>query len=98
MFDFGKITEALSGVLGSQAAQALQPDDLLQQLQEAGLNIESLQGLSPPEILDLIQQHGIDPSQFNFAELSGVLENLGVNPQLTDLASSFFDRQGGGER
>lgn len=98
MFDFGKITEALSGLLGSQAAQALQPEDLLHQLQQAGLNLESLQGLSQPEFLDLIQQHGIDPSQFDLAELSGVLENLGVNPQLTDLASSFFDRQGDGER
>lgn len=91
MFDFGKITDALGGLLTGQSqsnpAEAAGIADLLAQ---AGIDPALLDGLSQEEILGLLQQHGIDLGHLDPAQLGELLQGSDIAGNLTQMASDWL--------
>lgn len=102
MFDFSKIGETLTELIGGRdLGGVLQPGGLLETLQNIGLDPAQLQNASMPEVLQLLQDRGIDVTQLPVAELEALLQNIGVGQNagvgenLADLAASLTGRQSG---
>lgn len=97
MFDFARITETISGLVGSLGSEAgAQAQSLPDLLQNVGLDPSILTGLSETEIGSLLASYGIDISQFAEGELTQFVEGLGLTEsadQISGLWNSFGDHR-----
>ena len=96
MFDFSRLTDTISGLVGSLGSQAGTAQSLPEVLQNVGLDPSILSGLSETEIGSLLASYGIDISQFAEGELTQFVEGLGLSEganQLTSLWNTFGDHR-----
>jgi hypothetical protein len=96
MFDFSRLTDTISGLVGSLGSQAGTAQSLPDVLQNVGLDPSILSGLSETEIGSLLASYGIDVSQFAEGELTQFVEGLGLSEggtQLTSLWNTFGDHR-----
>jgi hypothetical protein len=95
MFDFSRITDAISGLVGALGSEAgAQASNLTDMLQTAGVDPGMLAGLSETEIASLLGSYGIDISQFAEGELGQLVQGLGL-PEGADQLSSLWNSLGG---
>jgi len=79
MLDFSRLTETISDFVGSIAGPAAEtPANLLDLLNNAGLDPSALTGMAPEEIVSLLAEHGIDPSALAEGQLDELLANAGL--------------------
>ena len=96
MFDFSRLTDTISGLVGSLGSQAGTAQSLPDVLQNVGLDPSILSGLSETEIGSLLASYGIDISQFAEGEMTQFVEGLGLSEganQLTSLWNTFGDHR-----
>lgn len=97
MFDFSRLTDTISGLVGALGPEAAgHAQSLPEVLQNVGLDPSILTGLSETEIGSLLASYGIDISQFAEGELTQFAEGLGLPEgagQLTSLWNSFSDHR-----
>ena len=96
MFDFSRLTDTISGLVGSLGSQAGTAQSLPEVLQNVGLDPSILSGLSETEIGSLLASYGIDISQFAEGEMTQFVEGLGLSEganQLTSLWNTFGDHR-----
>lgn len=91
MFDLGKITDAIGGLLSGQT-QAAQTEGggIAELLASAGIDPALLDGLSQEEIIALLQQYGIDPGLIDPAQLGELFQNNDIAGNLTQMASDWL--------
>lgn len=97
MFDFSRLTDTISGLVGSLGSQSDAAQTLPDLLQNVGLDPSILSGLSETEIGSLLASYGIDISQFAEGELTQFVEGLGLSEgassQLSSLWNTFGDHR-----
>ncbi|MDX2290457.1 MAG: hypothetical protein NW217_16780 [Hyphomicrobiaceae bacterium] len=95
MFDFGRIGEMVSGLLGGALQDAATPAGLLEVLEQAGIDPTSLAGLDQGQILELLSQHGVD-AQFienlDLSALSDILAQGDGGQAITEVLSRLTNR------
>jgi len=98
MLDFGRFGEMVSGLLGGALqGSAAQVDiaNILDTLQQAGIDPASLAGLDHTQILELLQQHGVDASLLENFDVATLVQGLGQGEGLqaiTDVVSRVTQR------
>lgn len=95
MFDFGRIGEMVSGLLGGGLQETAANGGILQLLEQAGIDPASLAGLDQAQILDLLAQHGVDASVLANLDLGAITQALGQGEGLqaiTDIVSRVTQR------
>lgn len=93
VFDFGRITDAISSLMsGAAAQQAMQAGSAADVLSSLGLDPALLDGLSQSEILARLEQHGIDPAQLGADQIQALMQNVEIPPAITDIAQAWLDR------
>lgn len=91
MFDFSRLTESLSGLFGNApVADSPMSGDAMSLLQNAGLDPGLLEGLTQHQLFEMLAQYGIDPAQLGADQLAQLLPNIGVDPQLTEVATNLL--------
>lgn len=80
MFDLAKFTEVMSSWLGAAAANA--GGDVLQRLDDLGINPAVFDGLDAGQIGYLLTRHGMDLSALGDAEIAQIAERLGGGSEL----------------
>lgn len=95
MFDFSRLTDALSGFLGGSAAE----HGLGSALSEAGIDLGQLRGLAPDQIMDVLGQNGVDLASFAPEEVQQLLGGFGSGEGGLDaLAGGWLGGEGPDER
>jgi hypothetical protein len=95
MFDFGKITDAIGGLLSGQSqANPAQTGGITDLLAQAGIDPALLDGLSQEEIIGLLQQHGIDLGHLDPAQLSELFQGTDIAGNLSQMASDWLASRG----
>lgn len=95
MFDFGKITDAIGGLLSSQSqANPAEAGGLGDLLAQAGIDPALLDGLSQEEILGLLQQHGIDLGHLDPAQLGELFQGSNIAGNISQMASEWLASRG----
>ncbi len=91
MFDFAKLTDTVSRLLGGTAVDITeQSGGIHDLLQNAGLDPGLLQGLDQTQIFELLSQYGIDPSQLGADQINELAQTFGVSEHLTSVASDWL--------
>ena len=91
MFDLSRLTEVVSGLFGGTAAtELLQGSELINVLNNAGIDPSQLAGLGEGQITDLLAEHGIDPSQFAAADLQSLASEFGLGDHLVGPVAGLF--------
>lgn len=77
MFDLGRITDMLGGLVGGSVQEIIERGNILETLQSSGLDPSLLQGLDHTQVLEFLQQHGIDVSALGETDLAALLQQIG---------------------
>lgn len=94
MFDFSRITDAISSFMSSPAVPyAGESGAAPQLLADLGIDPALLDGLNQGEILGLLEQHGIDPSQLAGDQLAELFQHAGAAQPLVDYAQAWLEHQ-----
>lgn len=93
MFDFSRITDAISSFMSSPAgSHAGESGAAPQLLEDLGIDPALLDGLNQGEILGLLEQHGIDPAQLGGDQLAELFQHAGAAQPLIDAAQSWLEQ------
>lgn len=90
MFDFSRITDAVESVLGGDNP-ALDPGALLQQVQDAGIDVSQFEGLAPEQILQTLSEQGFDLTQFDAGQFGEFAAQFGSGEGVTGALESLMD-------
>lgn len=95
MFDFGKLTETIGGLIsGSRHDTPVEGSGIAELLSNAGIDPAQLAGLDQNQIFELLQQYGIDPTALDVGQISELLHNGTVGGNLAELAQSWLSSRG----
>ncbi len=95
MFDFGRIGEMVSGLLGGALQDTAANGGIMQLLEQAGIDPASLAGLDQAQIMDLLIQHGVDANLLENLDFGALTQVLGQGEGLqgiADIASRLTQR------
>ena len=96
MFDFGKITDAIGGLLSNGQSQLPEgAGGIAQILQNAGVDPALLDGLNQEEVLAFLQQQGIDTSAIDPGQIMQLLQHSGVTGNLGEIAQAWLESRKG---
>lgn len=85
MFDFSRLTETITDLVGSFTSQSEQGTSVLDALQSAGLDPSVLTGLSEAEIANLLEGIGVDPAQIAEGQIGELLASVGLDSNLPSI-------------
>lgn len=89
MFDFGRLVETVTSMVGGAAADN-GVDAIMQRLGDFGIDPSMLQGLDATQIMDVLSQHGVDLSQFDASQLTDLVGQLGGGQQIAESISQWL--------
>jgi hypothetical protein len=98
MFDFSKIAETITGLVGGAGSAAEVPANALEMLQSAGIDPSALAGLSQDQILEVLSSHGLDPAILMDGQVQDILAGLGLNEGIAGTLAGLWGGEGGGGR
>ena len=88
MFDLTRFTELVGDFIGeANAGGGVQ--QILQNLEDHGIDISQLEELSSGEFLCLLNENGLELSQFDPGQLSQLADKLAIELPIGDLIDPF---------
>ncbi len=86
MFDFGRVGEIVTGLLGGAQQETSAPASVMEVLERVGIDPANLVGLDQVQILETLAQHGVDASVLENLDFATLAEVLGQGEGLQAVA------------